>query len=325
MSNLKEPTFIMLCGLPGSGKSTYAEKLQKYTWYNNTHECIVHSSDKIREELNIDSTDRSSNSKVFQELHKRVKDDLKKGHNVVYDATNINRKRRTAFLKELKNIPCYKVCTIVLTEYKNCIKNNLMRDNSVPIEVIKRMYKSWNTPYYFEGWNNITLEYNDPKCHDVIDFLWNYFDYKQNNIHHQHTLGLHSALTGLYCKHPLKNKEDKDQLLLVYSGFLHDIGKPFCKTYDAYNNAHYYRHENVSAYDSFFYKLPDGIDCLDLSILINLHMIPFKCNAENDRGKIEYNYIRCKKKYGEDLFVKIMRLHGADLRAGTNVRIMWNH
>ena len=44
---------IMMCGLPGSGKSTYAEKLEEEGY-------IIHSSDKIREELG-DVNDQSKN------------------------------------------------------------------------------------------------------------------------------------------------------------------------------------------------------------------------------------------------------------------------
>lgn len=39
--------FIMLVGLPGSGKSTYAEELKREGY-------IIHSSDAIREELTGD-------------------------------------------------------------------------------------------------------------------------------------------------------------------------------------------------------------------------------------------------------------------------------
>ena len=91
--------FVMMCGLPGSGKSTYADELARKEGF------IVHSSDKIREELG-DVNDQSKNEQVFTILHKRIKDDLRSEKNVIYDATNINRKRRVAFLRELKHILC---------------------------------------------------------------------------------------------------------------------------------------------------------------------------------------------------------------------------
>ena len=61
--------FIMLVGLPASGKSTYAEKLRKDGYH-------IHSSDKIREELTGDVNSQDKNTDVFVELHKRVKLDL---------------------------------------------------------------------------------------------------------------------------------------------------------------------------------------------------------------------------------------------------------
>ena len=83
--------FIMLVGLPGSGKSTCAEKLKKEGY-------IIHSSDTIREELTGDVNSQENNLEVFDILHKKVKEDLKSGHSCVYDATNMSMKRRKAFL-----------------------------------------------------------------------------------------------------------------------------------------------------------------------------------------------------------------------------------
>ena len=58
---------IMLVGLPASGKSTWAKE------YSETHpDYIVHSSDKLREEMYGDNYDDADNSKVFEELHRRI-------------------------------------------------------------------------------------------------------------------------------------------------------------------------------------------------------------------------------------------------------------
>lgn len=84
------PELIMLVGLPGSGKSTYAAEYKEKGYH-------VHSSDQIREELYHDIQDQTHNDKVFQTLHKRIKDDLKRGISCVYDATNLAMKRRIGF------------------------------------------------------------------------------------------------------------------------------------------------------------------------------------------------------------------------------------
>ena len=95
----------MVVGLPASGKSTYCKSISEK--YN----AKIFSSDELRVELFGSDDDKvntkENNQKVFDVLHKRIKESLKSGNDVIYDATNINSKRRTAFLNELKNIPFY--------------------------------------------------------------------------------------------------------------------------------------------------------------------------------------------------------------------------
>ena len=63
------PSFIMLVGLSASGKSSIAKQLENKGY-------IIHSSDKIREEILGDYTDQTQNNKVFAEMHKRTKNSL---------------------------------------------------------------------------------------------------------------------------------------------------------------------------------------------------------------------------------------------------------
>ena len=80
---------IMLVGIPASGKTTIAKEYEKngYTW---------HSSDAIRIEFDLPQT-KEGNIETFNILHKRIQEDLKNGKNVIYDATNMSRKRRIGF------------------------------------------------------------------------------------------------------------------------------------------------------------------------------------------------------------------------------------
>ena len=96
----KLPKFIMLCGLPGSGKSTYCNQ------FKDKKDYIIVSSDSIREELG-DINDQSRNNEVFKILHNRIKESLKNGLNVIQDSTSLSRKNRVHFLKnELNGIEC---------------------------------------------------------------------------------------------------------------------------------------------------------------------------------------------------------------------------
>lgn len=145
----------MMVGLPGSGKSTYAKEL------SNDLDAITCSSDIIRKELCGDINSQDKNEEVFKLLHNRIKENLKDGKSVIYDATNINSKRRRTFLFELKNISCYKKCVIMATPFNECCNRNDSRDRNVPYDVIKRMYMNWNTPYWFEGWDDISIKFKD--------------------------------------------------------------------------------------------------------------------------------------------------------------------
>lgn len=296
---LCKPMLIMMCGLQGSGKSTCAKELAKH--FN----AEVFSSDELRIELYDDVNDQKHNNKLYHELHKRIKDCLKSGKDAIYDATNVNSKRRKSFLQELNKIDCFKCCVIMATPYEQCLNNNKSRDRVVPGHVIDRTYRSFNPPYWFEGWDSIELMYwtDAENSMDIMEQIHKYMDYNQDNPHHTLTLGEHCMMTG----HKLK-----DNRLLFYAGLLHDLGKPHVKSFinskkEATDIAHYYNHEHVGAYDSLFYEY-DGVNALDVSVLIDLHMRSYVWERDNN----ERLRNKCKKLWGDKLFANIKLLHEAD-------------
>ena len=132
--------FYMMVGLPGSGKSWYAE--------NKLPDAVIHSSDTIREELLSDISDQNHQELVFQTLHDRVLSDLRAGKDVVYDATNVSYKRRMGFLHRVTavNPQIKKVCVFMATPYILCVGRNANRERSVPENVIDRMYRGFDIP-----------------------------------------------------------------------------------------------------------------------------------------------------------------------------------
>ena len=176
----------MMVGLVASGKSTKAKKLSLE--YNAT----IFSSDALREEMFGDINDQGHNQELFVELHKRIKDCLRSGKSAIYDATNLNYKRRMAFLAELKGIQCEKICVLMATPYEECLRRNSERDRKVPEHVITRMYHNFNIPYWYEGWDDINIEYDVYKGYygKPVEFVRNYKDYNQHNSHHELTLGV---------------------------------------------------------------------------------------------------------------------------------------
>ena len=309
---MSKSTMTMMVGLPASGKSTYAKEIAKE---NNA---IILSSDAIRWELFGDETDQSPNQKVFQELHKRAKEWLCAGRDVVYDATNISSKRRRAFLNELTKIDCVKNCVIIATPYEQCLENNRDRARQVPEWAIERMYRKWQTPHWFEGWDNVNIEYWDNK-HFVrpIEVADSLLDFDQKNPHHTKTLGGHLFSTFRLCN--LDSFDDAEAYVIMNAALMHDCGKPFTQTFknakgEPSDIAHYYNHEGVSAYESLF-LLPvyeeDIIDTINISALVTWHMQPYFWEKDNNE-KLHNKY---KRIWGTEFYNMVMTLHEADKNA----------
>ena len=143
--------FILFCGVPGSGK-TYLGRAAA-----DTGECVLISSDDIREILWGDANDQRNPKRVFEEMEKLTLGLLTRGYNVIYDATNLKRENRTKILNKVKELnPLIDTSCIVFDIPLNvCIQRAAARERVVPEKVIRRMYKTMEKPTYDEGWDII--------------------------------------------------------------------------------------------------------------------------------------------------------------------------
>lgn len=304
-----KPTMVMLCGLPASGKSTYAKKLSQEI------DAVVLSSDALRWEMFGDETDQSHNPQVFQELHKRAKDLLRSGRNVVYDATNISSKRRRTFLNELKKIDCTKECIIMATPYEQCLDNNKNRARQVPERVIERMYRKWQTPHWFEGWDDIEIIYEGsnikPKFNrgSFENMAKHYMKgFNQNNPHHIYDVYDHSK--ALAIQYPIND-------IRRVAAMLHDCMKKKCEFIDDTGVSHFYNHANISSY--YVLSHPRVVNCetfkdmIDIIFYITYHMSAL--NLQSDKTKKKYERI-----FGKQLFDSLMDFSDKD-KIASNVAI----
>lgn len=289
---MNKPKFYMLIGLSGSGKSSY----------NFGEEIIKISSDALRAELYGDENDQTHNSEIFNELHRRVIKHLKNGDSVVYDATNLSRRRRVAFLNNIKHIDCEKECIFFATPFEECVKRDSLRTRTVGREVIFKQVKHFQMPQFEEGWNDIsviTVE-NDKKT-NLPDLLHEAYFVEHDNPHHLESIGHHLAMTYNL------SAENRDKLYLMTATLYHDIGKIFTKVF--YNSkgeetdiAHFYGHEKVSAYlFATSHQFTPDIISLKIVWLIENHMRPYF-----------QGYEKWKEKQDKDLIKDLERLHEYD-------------
>lgn len=314
---IKDTQFIMLVGLPGSGKSTYVEK--KKDSYN------VFSSDALRLEMFGDETSQDHNAEVFDELHKRIYESLKNHKSCIYDATNLSRKRRRNFLKTISNFDyVVKYAFVFATDIEVCLAHNKSRDRVVPEDVILNMYKKITIPRIEEGFDLIRVipYYKNRKLDCYIKDM---FNFNQENNYHTLTLDNHCMLTAANIDH--------EEIRLA--ALIHDIGKPVCKTFTKYNGeidteAHYYNHAEVGAYiylcsqtkefawckDTLKYITSKSHEKIITMLLIQYHMDFFN-QPKNDFGDTDLSKFKelIESIYTEQFYQYLLELHTADICA----------
>lgn len=131
-----------MIGIPGSGKSTIANQIPN---------AVIISSDAIRKELYGAEEIQGNGKQVFDLVYKRIGEELAKGNDVVFDATNLTPWARKAVFR----FSAEHIAVFVNTSLDDCLERNAARERKVPEEVIYRMYYSLTCPSKTEGFKTI--------------------------------------------------------------------------------------------------------------------------------------------------------------------------
>lgn len=290
---------VVAVGLPASGKDTYYNDILKDKGF-------VHvASDNIRAEVFGDVNDQKHNAEVFDIMMKRVKEALREGHSCYYNATNLNAKRRMNFIKELRNRvenKFYASCIVFATPYEECCGRNKNRERTVPDYAMERMYKNFQPPSYAEGWDVISIIKSSSSNISIDERLKKLIQISHDNPHHSLTIGKHLIKAYNYCIE--KNFPHEVSIAALW----HDEGKFFTKVFcnikgEPTSIAHYYSHENISAYNFLTTENGNVRELLEIATLIWLHMSFYQGEARLKK---------IKQIYGEDFFHKLELLHLAD-------------
>ena len=144
-------TLYIMVGIQGSGKSTYAKELAK------KENCVIHSTDAIRWELFGNQLNVPNDKLVFRTVRERMKKDLEEGKNVICDACNVTKRRRSSFLNEVRKLKCRKIAVVIDTDIEKCFERNSKRDDScrIPENAIKITNERFEKPEKNEGFDEI--------------------------------------------------------------------------------------------------------------------------------------------------------------------------
>lgn len=142
LNNIKK-LIVFLCGIPASGKSTYAHYIQD----GYTKEIVsIIGRDLIRKEFDYKISEEDINLHFNEKLYNALKD--KKIKIILIDNTNVRQK----YIKEIiatclsyENESEFAI-KIFDTPYEECLKRNDLRIGmeKVPIDAMERMKNNFN-------------------------------------------------------------------------------------------------------------------------------------------------------------------------------------
>lgn len=305
--------FYMLIGIQGSGKSTYVSD----SGINAVHL----SSDALRKEFYGDETVQDNPAFIFEEMKRRTVAHLLAGNDVMYDATNVNAKKRRVLLSYLKaQVKDLETNALYLyTDFEECVRRNNSRDRVVPYEVLKRTYKALQVPTYSEGWDNIhyiadsiergSLKVEINSYEDYLSFLKDAgvaecIEFEQHNPYHSLTVSRH-----MYDAYKF-TVDNNMPLTVQIAALCHDVGKPFCQVFEG-EYARYFGHDSVSAQLALHILMRTSFHkeiVLETVELIQNHMKAHQIvNASAKAQK------KMERELGTDKFNNLLMLHQADM------------
>ena len=139
---------MVLVGLPGSGKSTYLERLGVQGL----------SSDSVRGLLADDQTDQTIHRQVFATLRYLLKRRLALARPVTYlDATHLTPWERRPYVKMGLIYNCSVEAVFFDTPLEVCRQRNRLRRRVVPDDVLDRMAAKLVPPTVEEGFSAVTV------------------------------------------------------------------------------------------------------------------------------------------------------------------------
>lgn len=133
--------FIMLVGLPNTGKTTYAKQ---YVFGNKSTVIVSYDILEVKEFGYLKRLTDDKSSIIIDKAKQEIIDNLKKGYSVIYDERNLTRKGREDIISYVKeNIKDIEIDCIYFK--KKFVSSHWLLNESENIE----------PPCIIEGFNNI--------------------------------------------------------------------------------------------------------------------------------------------------------------------------
>lgn len=144
-----KPKLIVMCGISGSGKSTWARGyVEEDPW------AVIVSTDVIREYLFGDCRVQKDGDKVFQIAYNCIGVLLREGRDVIFDAMSLKPKDRLTLMMQFDAF-AEMICVVTGNDRARALENQYKRDRQVPEKVVRAQSKRFVMPTKEEGWDEI--------------------------------------------------------------------------------------------------------------------------------------------------------------------------
>jgi len=115
----QRPTLLVLCGLPGTGKTYFSREVTKLVPF------CVFESDRVRKTLVSEPTYAASeHARVFNVCHFLIEEYLSQGQNILFDATNLTEKFRLP-LREISQRQDARLVMVHITAPRATVRQRL--------------------------------------------------------------------------------------------------------------------------------------------------------------------------------------------------------
>jgi predicted kinase len=142
------PRLVVLVGLPGSGKSSWAKR----------QNVAIISSDNVRFLLGDDENDQTIHADVFATARYILRRRLQLRRPLtILDATNLSRRERRPYIKTAQLYDCQVEAMFFDTPVEICKARNRGRERVVPDDIIDVMAGRLRTPTIDEGFDVVTV------------------------------------------------------------------------------------------------------------------------------------------------------------------------
>lgn len=135
----------VMCGVPGSGKSTFSRKL---------------AEERGLERFSFDEMQCFR----LEEFLRSAVEAMREGKSVILDTTNLRVNVRKKVLQAVEDIPCRKVVVYMDTSLEQCLYRNAHREARLQDCIIESTYRSLQKPTLDEGWDEIIIVKEDGSC-----------------------------------------------------------------------------------------------------------------------------------------------------------------